>query len=246
MERILEPEIMADKGEAEAYDQLVSDPQGEMLDTCFALSVLDAAPAHGVILDLGVGTARIPINIRRFSDRHTICALDISQSMLEIAAKNIETGEALDIHCVRADMKRLPFPDASVDMVVSHVAMHHLPEPTRMLKEAARVLKHEGAFLIRDLKRPPNRIALALYVQIFGGGGYNTIQKKLYRDSLMAGFTVHELRRMAEDAGLERFTVKKYFITHVGIERKAPGAKPGPKFEKKGGKEKLMQRLYRR
>ncbi len=65
-----------------------------MLDTCFVLSVLDAAPARGVILDLGVGTARIPINIRRFSDRHAIWALDISQSMLEIAAKNIETEEA--------------------------------------------------------------------------------------------------------------------------------------------------------
>lgn len=62
----------------------------------------------------------------------------------------------------------------------------------------------------------------------------------------MAGFTVRELRRMAEDAGIEGFTVKKYFITHVGIERKAPGAKPGPNLEKKGGKEKLMQRLYRR
>lgn len=171
MERILELEIMADKDEAEAYDKLVSAPQGDILDTCFALSVLDAAPAQGVILDLGVGTARIPINIRRFSDRHAIWALDISQSMLEIAAGNIENEEAPDINCIRADMKRLPFPDASVDMVISHVAMHHLPEPTHMLKETARILKPEGAFLIRDLKRPPNRIALALYVQIFGGGG---------------------------------------------------------------------------
>ena len=115
-----------------------------------------------------------------------------------------------------------------------------------MLKEASRVLKPEGAFLLRDLKRPPNRIALDLYVKIFGGGGYNTVQKKLYRDSLMAGFTARELRRMAEDAGLEGFTVKKYFITHFGIEKKAPGAKPEPKFKIKGGKEKLMQRLYRR
>ncbi len=62
----------------------------------------------------------------------------------------------------------------------------------------------------------------------------------------MAGFTASELRQMAEDAGLEGFTVKKHFITHVGIERKALGAKPGPKLKKKGGKENLMQQLYRR
>ncbi len=38
-----------------------------------------------------------------------------------------------------------------------------------MLKEARKVLKPDGAFLFRDLKRPSNRIALELYVQIFGG-----------------------------------------------------------------------------
>lgn len=43
MERVLEPESMADVDEAKAYDKLVSDQQGDMLDTCFALSVLDAA-----------------------------------------------------------------------------------------------------------------------------------------------------------------------------------------------------------
>lgn len=47
MERVLEPEIMADEKEALAYDQLVSDEQGDMLDTCFALSVVDAAPSGG-------------------------------------------------------------------------------------------------------------------------------------------------------------------------------------------------------
>jgi ubiquinone/menaquinone biosynthesis C-methylase UbiE len=132
-------------------------------------------------------------------------------------------------------------------MVISHVAMHHLPNPTLMLREVGRVLKPKGAFLIRDLKRPPNRIVLELYVRIFGGGGaYDATQKKLYRDSLMAGFTANELRQMADEAGLQGFTVKKYFITHVGIERRAPDATPGPKPSLKGLKAGLMHRLYRR
>ncbi|MDZ7700086.1 MAG: hypothetical protein U5R49_25225 [Deltaproteobacteria bacterium] len=62
----------------------------------------------------------------------------------------------------------------------------------------------------------------------------------------MAGFTAGELRQMADEAGLEGLTVKKYFITHVGIERKAPEARPGPVAELKVGKEKLMHRFYRR
>jgi hypothetical protein len=40
----------------------------------------------------------------------------------------------------------------------------------------------------------------------------------------LAGFSAAELKQMAEEAGLEGFTLKKNFITHVGIERKAPEA----------------------
>lgn len=201
----------------------------------------------GVILDLGAGTGRIPIKVRDFSNRHTIVAVDISPRMLKLASQNIRTAKSENIHCLLADIKRLPCLDASVDMVISHVAMHHLPDPTQMLKEVARVLKADGAFLIRDLKRPPNRIVLELYVQIFGGGaGYDSTQKKLYRDSLMAGFTASELKQMAEDAGLEGFTVKKYFITHVGIKRKAPGATPGPDVHFNGIKWALLHRSYRK
>ena len=46
-----------------------------------------------------------------------------------------------------------------------------------MLKEARKVLKPDGAFLFRDLKRPSNRIALELYVQIFWGSSTTLYRK---------------------------------------------------------------------
>ncbi|MDZ7700087.1 MAG: class I SAM-dependent methyltransferase [Deltaproteobacteria bacterium] len=111
------------------------------------------------------------MKIRSFSDRRTICGLDISKSMLNIAVRNIRKTGVQGVDCMQGDMKRLPFADGSVDMVVSHVALHHLPDPIQMLRETARVLKPGGAFLIRDLVRPRNRLLVALYVRIFGGGG---------------------------------------------------------------------------
>ena len=246
LKRTLEPEIMADMDEAKAYDKLVSATQGDILDTCFALSVLDTAPPEGVILDLGAGTGRIPLKIARFSSRYSIHAVDMSRSMLQLAAESIESEDPHpNIHCIQADGKTLPYPDASVDMVISHVALHHLSNPVDMLKEARRILKPDGAFLFRDLKRPSNRITLELYVQIFGGG-YDPIQKKLYRDSLKAGFSLTEFQKMATDAGLEGFEVKQYFITHVGIEKKSVHAKPGPRRGLPGLKGALMQHFYRR
>ena len=41
MKRTLEQEAMDNLEEAVAYDRLVSDKQGDVLDECFALSVLN-------------------------------------------------------------------------------------------------------------------------------------------------------------------------------------------------------------
>lgn len=62
----------------------------------------------------------------------------------------------------------------------------------------------------------------------------------------MAGFSAAELKQMAVDAGLEGITVKKYFITHLGIERSVVDARPGPRPDLKGIKARLMHWFYRR
>jgi len=51
---------------------------------------------------------------------------------------------------------------------------------------------------------------------------------------------------MAEEAGLEGFTLRKCFITHVGIERKAPEARAGPDAHFRGIEWALLNRFYRR
>ena len=80
----------------------------------------------------------------------------------------------------------------------------------------------------------------------FSGEQYDPIQKKLYRDSLRAGFSLAEFQKMAPDAGLEGFEVKQYLITHVGIEKKSVHAKPCPRRGFRGLKGALMQYFYKR
>jgi len=47
--------------------------------------------------------------------------------------------------------------DEHFEMVVSNSLVHHLPEPLPFFLEVSRVLKTNGAILIRDLIRPPHR-----------------------------------------------------------------------------------------
>jgi SAM-dependent methyltransferase len=63
---------------------------------------------------------------------------------------------ALDIDYRGASIEALPLADASVDVVLSSVTMHHLPRELNQLglAEVRRVLKPGGRLLIVDVKRP--------------------------------------------------------------------------------------------
>src|SRR5439155_15635483 len=64
-------------------------------------------------------------------------------------------GVADRIEVKTADMRQLPFPDRSFDVVVSCAAIHNLyaaPDRDQAIREIARVLKPGGQALIADIR----------------------------------------------------------------------------------------------
>ena len=90
-----------------------------------------------------------------------------------------------------ADGNRLPFPDKNFDLVVCNSVLHHLGEPQRLLAEVARLVKPDGAILIRDLRRP-SRLAFPFHVRWYGRH-YSGLMYKLYCASVRSAYTVKEL-----------------------------------------------------
>jgi ubiquinone/menaquinone biosynthesis C-methylase UbiE len=73
--------------------------------------------------------------------------------MLErLRAHAAESGIA-NIRLIHGDMRRLPLPDASIDVVVSCYAFHHLSDDGKELAaaEAFRVLRPGGRFVAVDM-----------------------------------------------------------------------------------------------
>ncbi|WP_163867791.1 class I SAM-dependent methyltransferase [Myxococcus eversor] len=116
---------------------------GEVFSSTYAL--LEAAVPRGdsprVVLDLACGDGfLLELLARRSEGGLTLLGLDMSEHEL-LAAQSRLKGAAT-LHQGRA--QSLPFEDASVDVVLSHLALMLMDDVERVLAELRRVLKPTG------------------------------------------------------------------------------------------------------
>jgi ubiquinone/menaquinone biosynthesis C-methylase UbiE len=170
-----------------------------------------------LVLDVGTGPANIPAAFLRGQPSVRAAAVDLSPNMLLKARSNLEAqGLAGRVFLVCADSERLPFRDRTFDLVWSHSMFHHLPDPRSTLQELVRVTGSGRRLIVRDLRRPPAPL-LGLYVGVFGLA-YDRLMKKMYRESLCAGYTFPEMRELAGRVQGAALRAVRFFITHVGLE----------------------------
>jgi len=107
------------------------------------------------ILDLGCGTATLTVMVKQAYPDATVVGLDGDPAVLRIGqAKAEKAGVLLALEHGLAG--KLPYPDDSFDRVLSSLMFHHLTtqDKHRAMKEAYRVLRPGGRFLIIDFGRP--------------------------------------------------------------------------------------------
>lgn len=205
LHRILEPEVMDTLEEACEYDSMDHSQVNEVFCSDFfaARNLNDGVR----ILDVGTGTAQIPIAMCKRNSGLKITAIDLAESMLTLGNKNIQTARLEDsITLVQVDSKKMPYSDESFDQVVSNSIIHHIPNPLECFKEMIRVTKKDGLLFIRDLLRPFSLIELQNIVNLHAGDA-TPKQKQLFTDSLHASLSLAEVREMVKRFGFEAFTV---------------------------------------
>ena len=209
--RALEPEVMDSPAEAMAYDAM----DHAEVNRRFVDDFLTACEAVGgaatgsdlSVLDLGTGTAQIPIELCGRDKRLAVVAVDAAGSMLELAERNVAVaGLAAQIHLEQADAKRLPFADGQFAAVMSNSIVHHIPAPERVLAEAVRVVRQGGLIFVRDLMRPENTAQLDALVEQYAAGA-NAHQRALFAASLHAALTLEEVQDLVAALGYPRDSV---------------------------------------
>jgi ubiquinone/menaquinone biosynthesis C-methylase UbiE len=215
MQRVLEPEVMDSWEEAVAYDAM----DFTEVNAAFAQQAIALAPLTAKVLDAGTGTARIPLLLCQQRPQWQVTAIDLAENMLKIGAEHIKkAGLQQQIVLELVDAKQLPYPNEHFDMVISNSLIHHLPDPLPFLQELKRVVKPNGAILIRDLFRPANPEILNNLVESIGTE-YDSHQKQLFADSLHAAFTIDEVNQLISQAGLQAVKIYQSSDRHWTAER---------------------------
>jgi ubiquinone/menaquinone biosynthesis C-methylase UbiE len=219
MDRILEPEVMDTWLEATAYDAM--DFVG--VNTAFAQDAIALDPHAIKVLDIGTGTARIPILMCQQQRQYLVTGVDLARSMLIIGRQNVEAAGLLpQIKLEVADCKRMPYPDLEFDLVVSNSLVHHIPEPGCLFAEIRRLVRPGGAILIRDLIRPETDASVDELVAKIGGE-YDDRQQQLFRDSLKAALTLAEVRELIDRVGLTNMRLTQSSELHWTASRPQQG-----------------------
>ena len=156
MRRLLDGEGDAETFEERRIDDLdVSDAYREWSETYdepnplivaeeSALRTLLAELPAGRAIDVASGTGRIAAALHRLG--HRVVATDRSEAMLSVARSRSEL-----VPTVVGDLGRLPFADASADLIACGLALTHVEDLGPVLEGFARVLAPGGAVVTSDI-----------------------------------------------------------------------------------------------
>jgi ubiquinone/menaquinone biosynthesis C-methylase UbiE len=197
--RILEPEVMDTQQEAIEYNTM----DHSTVNRAFVDDLLRLVSTGTRVLDVGTGTALIPLELCRRGKQWHVVAVDLAKAMLDVAAKNVAAArleQAIELKLV--DAKRLPFQDGEFPVVMSNSIIHHIPDPADCLEEMARVVSPKGGLLfVRDLLRPSDERQLQHFVETYAGDA-DAHQQKMFAESLHAALTLDEMRALAGHFGI--------------------------------------------
>src|SRR5262245_38921170 len=220
LSRVLEPEVMDTAEEARDYDAM----DHSQVNRLFVADFLQHFSGAGTILDLGAGTAQIPIDLCRRVPDVQVVAIDLAEHMLELGRVNVRRAGFEDrIRLEKADAKALPYAEAAFAAIISNSIVHHIPEPARVLREIVRVVKPGGVIFVRDLLRPASQETLEQIVHTYSGEA-NAHQQKMFAESLHAALTLDEVRAMVSELGLNGHEVRQTSDRHWTWASVAPPA----------------------
>ena len=210
---------MLDEAQAEAYANAdFSEPHQRYIEKCQGRLRNDL---RGWVLDLGCGPGDITFRFARAFPRTSVIGVDASPAMLRWALKALEREPALAsrIQFVEGYLPQASIPRHDYAAIISNSLLHHLPEPMALWETLRRHGRPATQVFIMDLRRPTTEADAQQLKHTYAAGEPEVLQRDFY-NSLLAAFTLGEVREQLAHADLKGLTVEEVGDRHLMISGK--------------------------
>jgi len=224
LERSASAEGLDDPEVAQAFGRMARLPQFRLLRR-IAIQRALALKQEGKAADLGCGPGDLVLEMAGLAPGLHITGVDLAPEMLaQAAARAEESGVGDRVGFRLGDAQQLPFPDGSLDLVISTFSMHHWSAPVAVFDEVARVLRPGGAFVIFDLRRDlaaPFYLLLWFATNVVVPAALRRVKEPL--GSRNASYTPQEAADLAAQSRLRRWRVTRgpLWLTVEGMQSEA-------------------------
>jgi arsenite methyltransferase len=157
-------------------EELQAVPEGANLGLGCGNPVAIASLKPGeTVLDLGSGAGfDCFLAANKVGKSGKVIGVDMTAEMIEKAKKNTQAQQYENVEFRQGEIENLPLDNESVDVIISNCVINLSPDKPRVFKEAFRVLKPGGRFMVADIvltKDLPDSIknSVEAYVGCIGG-----------------------------------------------------------------------------
>jgi SAM-dependent methyltransferase len=174
------------------------------------------------VLDVGCGNGYVLAQYAQHGAH--VYGVDLTERAIDLARRRFHLA-GLEGEFTHIDGTRLPFADASFDIVCSMGVLHHIPDPTPLVSELKRVLRPGGELVVMIYNRNSWRYRVLMpFRRRFGPAPYrgSTLQEVLNmndgRDNPWADvYSQEEARGLLHDFVEHRFLVSKLPARELGL-----------------------------
>jgi cyclopropane fatty-acyl-phospholipid synthase-like methyltransferase len=204
MDRVLEPELMDDPAQADAYARadFAEENQG------FVDRFKEYFPefSQGRVLDLGCGPADIPIRFAKLYPACHVVGVDASVPMVQLGKQAVKQAGLTDRITLRCERYEDVAGTRVVDAVISNSLLHHLPNPLQFWQKLRQLVKPGASVLVMDLLRPESPEAAQAIVDQYAADEPDILRRDFY-NSLLAAFTEDEIGSQLARMNLTRLLI---------------------------------------
>ncbi len=217
MKRIPEPELMDDEDQVRAYAGADFEDAHRNFITLFQ-ATFGQNDLCGYVLDLGCGHGDITMRFARAYPQCIVHGIDGSEAMIRCGKGILK--EAHDIQdrvvLIREMLPAPALPHRKYDVVISNSLLHHLAMPHTLYQCIERYAVPDAPVFIMDLRRPQTTGEADSLVQTYADHEPEILKRDFY-NSLLAAYTIEEVREQLQGTRLAHLSVKAVGDRHIVI-----------------------------